>query len=75
MRASWSRPPSVQDLVPVDKLNDHISVCDAICGLVEKPITTVPKQRLDDYLKAIEQGDEDMPSKWKQDVLKLKVSG
>ncbi|CAK0894211.1 unnamed protein product [Prorocentrum cordatum] len=66
--------PTVQDSETADKLREHISVCDAICGLVEKPIATVPKQKLEDLLCAIEKGDEDMPSKWKMDVLKLKVT-
>ncbi|CAK0808032.1 unnamed protein product, partial [Prorocentrum cordatum] len=66
--------PNPRDSEVADKLNEHILVCDAICQLVEKPIATLPKAKLESLLKAIEAGDEDLPSKWKLDVLKLKVA-
>ncbi|CAK0848675.1 unnamed protein product, partial [Prorocentrum cordatum] len=65
--------PSPADSELADKLKAHLDVCDAICNLVEKPFASVPKAKLDGWLKDVENGAEDMPSKFKQDVLKLKV--
>ena len=65
--------PSSEDLESADALRDHVEVCEAICGLVEKPIMNAPKAKLDAFLGAIEKFGEDMPSRWKSDVLKMKV--
>ncbi|CAK0792982.1 unnamed protein product [Prorocentrum cordatum] len=63
--------PTPEDSETADKLKEHISVCDAICGFVEKPLREIPKSKLDSFLNTLEKYNEDMPSKWKLDNLKV----
>ncbi|CAK0824357.1 unnamed protein product, partial [Prorocentrum cordatum] len=65
--------PTPEGSETADKLKEHTSVRDAICGIVEKPIREIPKSTLDNFLNTLEKYNGDMPSKkWKLDNLKVK---
>jgi hypothetical protein len=69
--------PTPEGSETADKLKEHTSARDAICGIVEKPIREIPKSTLDNFLNTLEKYNGDMPSKkwWTLDNLKVKVLG